>query len=141
MKVTGTTVWAEDIEGGVALRFTTTGDVAELQSRLQRMAQMHNRQAADRRGRGPHEHGMHGHPEHAMMGGPAMQAKARAENLEDGGRLVFTPRDPEQLADLQQALRTHAEKMSSGRCPMMSKHASAGANEPPAPVANESRDR
>jgi hypothetical protein len=34
MKVEGTTVRAQDVEGGASLVFTTTGDVAELRERV-----------------------------------------------------------------------------------------------------------
>jgi len=55
MQVPGTTVTATDVEGGVALSFTTsTGDVVDLRQRVRRMAEMHNRH---------HSGGM-------MMGGP-----------------------------------------------------------------------
>ena len=43
MQVPGTTVTSADVEGGVALVFTTrTGDAAELRQRVRRMAEMHN---------------------------------------------------------------------------------------------------
>jgi hypothetical protein len=39
MMVEGTTVRAEDVEGGASLVFTTTGDVAELRSRVHQHAE------------------------------------------------------------------------------------------------------
>jgi hypothetical protein len=43
MAVPGTTATAEEREGGAALVFTTTGDVAELRRRVTAMAEMHNK--------------------------------------------------------------------------------------------------
>lgn len=118
MQASGTTVTAEDVEGGAAaLRFTTTGDVADLRDRLQRMAEMHNRHA-----RGG-MHPMRGRSE--MMMSPAMmQAEARVEAVEGGARLVFTPADPDQGDGLRDAVRQRAERMAaSGQCPMMAQMA------------------
>lgn len=42
MAVPGTTVAAEEVEGGAALAFTTSGDVEELRRRVHRMAEFHN---------------------------------------------------------------------------------------------------
>jgi hypothetical protein len=42
MKVPGTSKRAVDVDGGVALEFSTTGDVAEVRRRVARMAEMHN---------------------------------------------------------------------------------------------------
>src|SRR5688500_1574991 len=47
MQVPGTTVTAADVEGGVALSFTTTGGVNDLRQRVRGMAEMHNRRNAD----------------------------------------------------------------------------------------------
>lgn len=105
MQVEGTTVRAEDVDGGVALVFTTTGDVAELRRRVAHMAEMHERR--------------HGEGKGGMMGAGMMAATARTEHVEGGAKLVLTADDPENVAALRQRLRQHAERMATGRCPMM----------------------
>jgi hypothetical protein len=62
LQVPGSTARVEDVEGGVAIVFTTTGDVAEVRNRTQSMARMHNDHHATGSG-----HGMMGHG--TMMGG------------------------------------------------------------------------
>jgi hypothetical protein len=138
MRVEGTTAHAEDVPGGAALVFTTTGDVAELRRRAARMAAMHNQHhsASQRhmaqgseRGAGPQAgHGPHGDKQGSggMMGDHAgmmmmMSAtQARAEDITSGARIVFTPVDPTQLDALRQHLQRHAQQMmSSSACPMM----------------------
>lgn len=47
MAVAGTSVRAEEVEGGTAMVFTTTGDVAELRRRVTEMADMHNKNGAE----------------------------------------------------------------------------------------------
>jgi hypothetical protein len=135
MAVEGTTARAEDVDGGVAMAFTTTGDVAELRRRVAHMAEMH----------GSHPGGGHGmmmgegHPGGMMGEGMKMPpATARSEDIEGGARIVFTPKDPADLAALREQTRRHAEQMASGQCPMMAMHAGAEAapaapSEPPAP--------
>lgn len=61
MKVPGTTVRAEEVEGGSAMVFSTTGDVAELRRRVAAMAAMHNEHA----GKGCPMMAMHGQSESA----------------------------------------------------------------------------
>jgi hypothetical protein len=110
MAVAGTTSRAEDVEGGAAMVFTTTGDVAELRRRVTRMAAMHNQP--------PQEGGKPG----GMMGGEMKmpQATALTEDVEGGARLVLTAKAPEKVAELREHVRNHAAKMASGHCPMMS---------------------
>ncbi len=47
MAVAGTSVRAEEVAGGTAMVFTTTGDVAELRRRVTAMADMHNKKGAE----------------------------------------------------------------------------------------------
>jgi hypothetical protein len=153
MAVEGTTARAEDVEGGAAIVFTTTGDVAELRRRVAHMADMHNQRQGDGHGHmmgmhgsqpgsGPHAHG--GAPDDGqppqrsgmqggMMGGGMMMppATARSEEIEGGARLVLTPRDPAELANLREHVHQHAEQMASGRCPMMSMHGQGAEAAPP----------
>jgi hypothetical protein len=145
MKVPGTTVTSIDVEGGVALAFTTkTGDVAELRRRV---AEMHNnndgcgmmmggqgRDGADtKRGaglrRGRRASGRGG----MIMGGATMMptSTASVEDTKNGARLVFRPKDPAQLEALREHARMHVERMTRGECPMMSAGAQGQTTPPP----------
>lgn len=73
--VPGTSVAAQDADGGAALVFTTTGDVAAVRQRAREMARMHNEMHAKMgplptgdapSGGDGHSHGGH---EHGGMGG------------------------------------------------------------------------
>lgn len=98
MQVPGTTVTSSNVEGGVALAFTTQGgDVAELRERVQRMTETH--------------------PEHHSG---TVMSTASSEEIESGARLVLKPQDPAQLEALREHARTHAARMAEGDCPMMS---------------------
>jgi len=124
MAVAGTSARAEDVDGGAAIAFTTTGDVAELRRRVAHMAEMHTRHHG--KGDGPM---MRDSDEMGMMGDGMMMpaADARSEDIDAGARVVLTPRAPADLAQLREHTRQHAEKMASGQCPMMSMHEGAGA--------------
>lgn len=122
MAVEGTTARAEDVEGGVAMVFTTTGEVEELRRRVAHMAQMHD--AHHGRAGGTGMHGM-------MMGEDMPSASARTEDVDGGSRVVLTPQDPADLATLRELVRAHAEKMNAGECPMMS------GSDAPAPEGHE----
>lgn len=104
LQIQGTTVTASDVEGGVALAFTTHGgDVAELRERVQRMTETH-----------------HQHHSGGVMG-MAPPSTAASEDIEGGARLIFTPQHPAQLEALREHARTHAARMAEGDCPMMSR--------------------
>jgi hypothetical protein len=140
MQVPGTTVTANDVEGGVALEFKTTGDVAALRQRVQRMQAMHEHQAgggmmmggAPSAGSGtPPGQGENAAPAPGQaQGGRQMggmqrggmmmpPATAAVEDIEGGARLVLRPKDPLQLAMLREHTRMRATRMASGQCPMM----------------------
>jgi hypothetical protein len=104
MQIPGTTVTSSNVEGGVALAFTTNGgDVAELRERVQRMTETH-----------------HQHHTGGVMG-MAPPSTASSEDIEGGARLVLKPQDPAQLEALREHARTHAARMAEGDCPMMSR--------------------
>ena len=104
MQVPGTTVTSSNVEGGVALAFTTHGgDVAELRERVQRMTETH-----------------HQHHSGGVMG-MAPPSTASSEDIEGGVLLVFKPQDPAQLEALREHARTHAARMAEGDCPMLSR--------------------
>jgi hypothetical protein len=134
----GTSVRAEDVSGGAALVFTTTGDVDALRARLQQMADHHNAMAGSTPsggGMGPGGGGMgpgsgmvpggsgmghSGGGMGSMMGMPA--STARVENVDRGARLVFVPKDPKSLGALQEIVRGRATRMAAGGCPQTSGH-------------------
>ena len=59
-------------------------------------------------------------PRGAMM--KMVDSTARAEDIDGGTRIVLTPKDPAQLADLRAHAHEHAEQMAGGHCPMMQHH-------------------
>jgi len=143
MQISGTAVAASDMEGGVGLDFTTTGDVVELRRRVGRMAEMHDGHGHMRMGGGTppcaeaeHRHGAdedddedgdedgagHHGSGHDGMGGRMMmpEATATVEDIEGGARFVLRPTDPAQLVTLREHVHMRAERMADGECPMMS---------------------
>ena len=130
MAVPGAQVSAADVSTGETLTFSTTSpdQVADLRSRVHAMADMHNRHHASGEMSGM-QGGMHG----GMMGtgtgtdsGGGMghmpmppPSTASVEDTDTGARLVVTPKDPAQLAQLQSAVRAHADMMQQGHCAMM----------------------
>ena len=128
MKVEGTSVTAADVEGGVALSFTTSGDVAELRSRVARMAKMHGDHGGHHgpgKGMHGHQHGGAGAHRGKMMGAGMMMpaATARSEDVDAGARVVLTPKDPADLGALREHAQHMAGRMASGECPMMERGA------------------
>jgi hypothetical protein len=149
MQVQGTKVEASNTDNGAALTFTTTGDVAALRQRVTAMAEMHNthhggagaaagcpcpmRQgqaqgcACPAREAGPGQGGSgceacpkHGEGGKGMKRGMHMPAsRVTTEEVEGGVRLVFTPTEEARLDALRESVRHHAERMSTGQCPMM----------------------
>jgi hypothetical protein len=104
MTVPDAHVRSEDVEGGVALSFTTeSGDIADLRRRVHALAEHHQRAA---QGKGRHDGSM-----------PA--ATASVEEIPEGARLLLEPRDPGQLDALRRRAEMHAARMERGECPMM----------------------
>lgn len=121
MAVEGTTAHAEDVEGGAAVVFTTTGDVRELRQRVTRMAEMHNQDHGRGQGHMMHRHGDQESGKGMKGDGMMMpDSTARSEDVAGGTRLVFTPQAPADLPELRAHVGRHTEIMAAGRCPMMS---------------------
>ncbi len=115
MQIKGTTASAEDVEGGAAIKFTTTGDVAEVRSRIVKMAAMHTSMHSGGMGAG-----MAGDGGMAMMKGEMMAATVKVDDIEGSARVVFTPTDATKLDALRAEVRDHATTMmAAGDCPMM----------------------
>jgi hypothetical protein len=105
LAVPGTKVSAADTPAGAALAFTTAPEgVADLRSRVRRLAEMHTAHHAGGATGGPGGH--------AMM--PA--SSATAEETEGGARLVLTPKNPADAEGLRSIVRSRAERMQSGGC-------------------------
>jgi hypothetical protein len=130
MVVPGADVTATDTEGGVALTFTTdTGDVADLRTRVQHMAQMyemHHGQAGmtwhhmGGEGMAHGGPGMGGESMGHMAGrGPMPAASTTMTDTDSGARLELRPNDASQLDALREHVRWHQERMHSGECWML----------------------
>ena len=148
----GTQIVASDTSDGVAIVFTTAGDVAGLRSHVRKMAEMRtrmasggtmgmeNREGMRGEGKGMDGSGMHGGGMgmkgdmrgHGMgMMGKHVPARASVEDVPGGARLVLTPVDPAQLAALREQTRSHAAMMRTGECPMMQSEPAAPAEQKP----------
>jgi len=131
----GATVEVSDKDNGVALTFTTSGDVGELQARARRMSEMYAMHGEHRGmmwhhtgtkmpGDGHAAGGMKGpgmgHGAGMDMGGGMMPAAtATVEDVEGGARMLLVPKDASQLEALRAHARMHRERMHSGECPML----------------------
>jgi hypothetical protein len=131
----GVRVSVEDVHEGVALVFTTSGDVAELRERVRDLVEMHERHHP--RG-APHAYAMSegamgsgttgngtqrgSTMRGGMMGGGApmpqvmMATQARAEDVDRGMRLVLSPDDRAALAELRRGAHDHVARMNQGQC-------------------------
>ena len=108
MRLPGTQVSTSETPDGIAIVFTTAGDLAPLRDHTRHMAAMHEQMMSG---------GMRGSGE-AMM--KMVPSKARAEDIEGGARIVLTPNDPSQLAALRDHVRRHVDAMKrQAGCPMM----------------------
>ncbi len=140
MVVQGADVTVADTEGGAALTSTTdTGDVADLRTRVQHMAQMyamHHGQTGmmwhpmggegmghggpDMGGEGMGGEGMGGEGMEPMAGrGPMPTTSTTMTDTDLGARLELRPTDPSQLDALREHVRRHQERLHSGECWML----------------------
>ncbi len=138
VEVPGTSVSVEDTSTGAAMVFVTTGDVAELRTRVTAMAAKHNAHhgamgALPDGTDGGGEHAGHdmgamhggggehaGHDMSGMHGGGGMimsHSKAEAADIAGGTRVMFTVA-PADVAKIQAELRMHAQHLAGGTCAM-----------------------
>lgn len=115
----GTKLEVSDTGDGVAVAFTTSGDVADLRARVRHMADMHNGMAGMHHGDGMHGGMGSGDTHEGMMGMQMVPSRATAEDIPGGARLVLVPSDPAQLSALRTRARDHVAMMEKGECPMM----------------------
>lgn len=104
MQIPGVSLRAEDIEGGVALVFTTTepDEVAALQQSVRAMAPTHAQQPASAEG---------------LILEPS--AELTVVDLPDGARLDLRAEDPRDVASLRRQGRMRADLMIRGACPLL----------------------
>jgi hypothetical protein len=119
MSVPGTQVIAADAVNGGTLTFTTTGAIAELRIRVMEMAQRHNAHHADTgvhsgMGRG----GMMA-SENPLGSTPMPPSWATVVEVERGAMIVVVPNESADLARLQSAIRTRAERMQRNGCDLV----------------------
>jgi hypothetical protein len=113
-----TRISVSDTSDGVALVFTTSDDVAALREHVHRMAEMHEyKRGMQAQGMGGRGMGGRGMGDRGM--GPMVPSHASVEDVPHGARLVLVPDDPAELGALRQHARVHAERMATGRCPML----------------------
>lgn len=116
MQLAGTKVEAQDVEGGVALSFTTTGDVNALRERVRHMAEHHAKKAEHHAKMMAEHHGDEAgrHGEHKKLPGAAVSAK----DAEGGALLEFVAKDAAELEALRLGVREKAARLAAGDCPM-----------------------
>lgn len=141
---------AVDTETGIALVFTTSGDVSELRARVAQMAEhqqkmmsqghmgmMHSGKHSGDHGKEPGakpEAAAHDHTNSAAdqpnsgctccahaegMHGKRVEHTAQVVEVEGGAKIVYTPKQPADLAALREQLRGKVKMMQEGKCPMM----------------------
>jgi hypothetical protein len=97
IQVPGTSVGVEETEAGSSVVFQTSGDVEELQDRVEREASI--RDASPRNGI------------------TEVPANVEVENTEDGARMEITSEDPDRVEELRQDVERHVAAMrESGTC-------------------------
>ena len=103
VKVEGTTVEVADTADGVAVTFAAKpANVADLQQRVERMANMHAAMG------------------NMQMGPQSMIAgTVKYEALPTGARLTMKPNDASKLKEFREQVRSRVEQMKKGDCSMM----------------------
>lgn len=144
MPPAGTQVAASDTSDGIAVGFTTSGDVTDLRARVHHLADMHNGMSGMHHDGGMHEgmgsggmhegmgsgdmhggmgsggmhEGMGGDMHGGMNGMQMVPSRATVEDIAGGAQLVIVPSDAAQLSALRAHVREHAAMMQNGKCPM-----------------------
>jgi hypothetical protein len=132
MAVPGTKVVADDTPTGVAIEFTTTGEVEALRARVTELADEHNRaQPAEMQATAPDDERWGDEDDPTFASGipvttnvadpgtpqPLILTHSRAvlEPIARGVRLVYIA-DPENVEALRDEARLHAERLADGHC-------------------------
>jgi hypothetical protein len=134
--VPGTSAQATDTADGIAMTFTTTGDIQDLRKRARAMADRMN-ERSDAAGAGGSDSrtstggammggGMMGgaitlrntDAGDATMGGPMPATHTRAEDVPGGARIAMAPRDPYKAEEWRRRMWDTVLDMTEGRaCP------------------------
>lgn len=114
LRVPGTNVSAQPVEEGVALYFTTHGDVAELRQRVRRLAYTHTHEgvASDEPGCGCPLVGNDGVP---LMA----EASTSAEPTPRGARLVLIPNERNEAPRLRERVTERLDALAAADCPLI----------------------
>jgi hypothetical protein len=142
MRVEGTSVQAEHVEGGAALVFVTTGDVDALRERVRNMAAARESRAMES---GSQELGMSetmrpgspgdasaaakmggadegmstgGMPQAGMPDSTELDVDTRVEDIDRGARLVLIATSAADVDALRTQTEQQADIMITGECPM-----------------------
>lgn len=114
MRVADTTVKSDAVPEGVALSFTTFGDVAELRQRVRQLAftHAHDGVASDQHGCGCPLVGNDGVP---LMA----EASTSAQPLPRGARLVLTPNERNEVPRLRARVSERLGRLAANSCPVL----------------------
>jgi hypothetical protein len=119
MSVPGTQVIAADAVNGGTLTFTTTGEIEELRIRVMEMAQRHNAHHADTGEHSGMGRGGMMASENPLGSTPMPPSWATVVEVERGAMIVVVPNESGDLARLQSAIRTRAERMQRNGCDLV----------------------
>ena len=110
MRVSGTTVTSSDVEEGVALYFTTSGDVNELRQRVRELATTHAHDGAS-----PSD--ACGCPLLGDRGVPLMaEASTSAEPTPGGARLLLVPNERNEVVRLRARVAESLTRFAASHC-------------------------
>ena len=140
--VPGANVETTETTDGMAMTFTTSGDVAELRRRVRAMGEHMNARAsaygggmgpgmmAEADGGGRMGMGMHGRGMMAGGAGPPAgrrgmgimpSVRCEVDDVEGGARMRVSPSDPSERGDVRRRMQEWTQTMAQGhRCPAMS---------------------
>jgi hypothetical protein len=134
VEVEGTTVQAENVEGGVSMVFLTTGDVGDMRERVRHFAALEEarsmRDASERDSTAAQRRSGQGEAASAKAASPTEEAEedgaetaprvnSRVEDIEGGARMVLIPMDSSDLEAVRMHVEEQAQTMAGGRCPPM----------------------
>jgi hypothetical protein len=106
--VDGTSISAEDAEGGAAFVFVTTGDAAAVKARVAKLVELHNTRMPDAKGElGAVCNG-------CMADSIATPSKASVVDLPNGAKALFVAAKPEAAGELAAEVRMHGGHLSHG---------------------------
>jgi hypothetical protein len=155
MHVQGTSVEAENVEGGAALVFITTGDTDALRERVRNMAATHESSAmrteSQRMGTSTSDTKLSGGMQDTTAGAkdvddtatvPGAQPEAdtasspdvdtRVEDIPGGARLIIIATNATDVDAVRTTTEQQAQQLTAGECPMTTHSHSMSGTTPPA---------